>query len=296
MSNFTIELPFDIYKEILEYLPSQSAFRRLNKRISLIPVSVDYCCQEPTLTEIVDFIWLEKEALRTKKYSVFTGLDMHTDNMLHYIHLEFISIKYDDRKTVVIKYSTGTTYVYNYSFITGKHYNFIQDRTILYKSQLLEELRGFKLVLSESYQIELMNYPVTRKILSRRNICHNIIPGSATSEIFTRISNGIPSDICYINIIAKNFANMKTPTGWAIILGELMNLFKEKVNKELENEFISIFIENSDIDRTKFRTTIFRKKVIPLIPINPFVFNTWLKQYILNLSPSDLANDRRIKF
>lgn len=277
------ELPLEMYHKIMKYVPLQSAFRKTSSSIKNLPVKHQYYCQEPTLAELVDWIWEQHILLsfeQTFDRSILTGKDF-SGNTTKDVFLEFIEEKTPQNgKQVFISLKTGLITLgrsdYNYFTETWD----VTGYDIKRKSQLLEELRGFRLAFENFSIVANINWPTSRDILSKR--------------LDPKIQNNFYlSDICYINLISQKFPIALKDDDWDVIINEMHNVLSLDAASSMSSEFIDKFFNN--IGQTIDTTNIGPIQGVQFIKIPPHVFNTWLKSFISTLTPLDLSDDVRLK-
>ena len=277
------ELPLEIYSKIMKHVPLQSAFRRTNSSIRDLPVKYQYLCQEPTLAELVDWIWEQHILLsfeQTADRSVLTGKDFR-GGVAKEVFLEFIRGR--NGKQVFISLETGkielTRSIYN---VSAQKWD-ISDADIIHKSQLIGNLRGYRLYLQNFSIVANINWPTSRDILSRR--------------LDPRIQNTfLLSDMCYIGLISQKFPTASNDTDWDVIINEMHNVLTSEVADAMTAQFLEKgFFTDVNIGQTMETTNIGPIDHVPFIKIPPNVFNTWLRSFISTLTPLDLLDDPRFK-
>lgn len=262
------ELPLEIYSNIMKFVPFQSAFRKTNTSISGLPVKQKYYCQEPTLAELVDWCWEQHILLtfkQTAKFSILTGKNYYGDEAKE-VFLEFIKDK--NGKQVFISLETGKIEIIRSTYDEAQQDWNVTYSDITQKTQLLEELRGFRLFLEYFDIVNNLNWPTSRDILSKR--------------LDPRIHNNfLLSDICFIDLISQKFPTASTDTDWNVIINGMHNILEPEPASSMTTQFLEKFFRDNDQNVD--------------IKIPPNVFNTWLSWFISTLTPLDLHDDVRLR-
>lgn len=255
-----MSLPPDIYGCISDYLPlsNQAAFRRAST--ATYSARVDWqkkCCEPPTTTEIVNWLWKQHLLLSNPGTRSQYKIKFESDNLVFFPFAD-IANQYDYLQQVLIILDVRTG-----KLLKGLESN----NNINSKDELLNILSG-----KQPYMKSTNNWKMLRGIFSQRTIC---------------ITKGILPDRCYLELLANYLSSLD----WETLLVELHFLINRQAFSKLFDDMSLAFnlsIVFDDFMWDNYQDDYLDSLVPEMDTIPLDVYGAWIKRWILNLQSSDL--------
>ena len=254
-----MSLPRDIYLHIGTFLPlsAQAKYHQVCKTFREFPIDLEQCCVPPSNLEIVTFLSSESKTINLVFYSTSCF-----------------------RKYIILKAGKmiGRTRILNKNGNNPK----VSEYELNTFDEVLSFLSDAKLILYfEPFFNTIENWLVTRQILSLRKT------GMLKLPSYERITS---MDVCYIRLLTCGSPIIEWDNSVDVLhyLYSLIELINSPTQKRFEKEFASTLKLPFDINISDPTEANYSIALAP-VKIDTLHTTLWLKQWIAQLQPSDLA-------
>ena len=273
-------LPPEIYDYISEHLPpsAQPAFRRANKATSAARFDwTKHFCKEPTIPEIADWLWDQHLRLIDPATGYQTQCMFYIDGLTSFY---FTNEKDSQLYSDIVSFDLNTRNISDLKYVPGFFYNYSKTLVIKSKDDLKQTLSGKHLTNDPN---SILCLRMWHGILLKRTSC---------------INHGMIPDQCYLTYLAKHLSQLD----WTKSLRDLHFLIKEPAMQRLFDDLTRDFDILFDFDFSELGASdwyhddpedgggVYAIDMIrtEMSTIPPDVYQSWIKQWILNLSSEDL--------
>lgn len=268
------DIPQDIYAHISQFVPlnSQYNFRLAKKMTYQTPNFWKECCQEPSLIEIVDWLFSRTQLPDNNYLQMFGNATL--------LMAIFKPNNSSNTETLIVGLYPNKKTLYTWK--ENQHFERTGFTEVNDLNQLRDFLKDAQLILNVSKinivpsYAAILNWSMIGKILTQRKSCNMYYE---------------QADQCYIRIMANTFATVESTkiNNWVDTLAVLSSLLNDTTKRKLERDFRDFFrIYDPTLEFNLYSNEyILNHRKDPPIA-TPQAFNAWLKSWILKLTPKDL--------